>query len=243
MRRAGLAADIARLKNAATGANGVFFRAGREAEVMRRIVGRHRGPFPASAVVRIWREIIGGLLGLQGELTVTASAPELIDMAREHFGSGAMLRRCASSAAAIRALGQHRTTAALFPWPGSAADQRWWLGIAKADARVVAALPVLGDRPTALVLANAPPEPSGDDRTLIAVRGTATSKAISRALAHAKLAGGVIARDDGAALIDVDGFIAGDSPSLIALRVGLGVKAVTVIGAYAKPVSVRGEKA
>jgi len=97
MRRAGLAADIARLKNAAPGANGVFFRAGREAEVMRRILGRHRGPFPASAVVRIWREIIGGLLGLQGELTVATSAPELIDMAREHFGSGAVLRRCASS--------------------------------------------------------------------------------------------------------------------------------------------------
>ncbi|HTI86647.1 MAG TPA: chorismate mutase [Alphaproteobacteria bacterium] len=248
MRRAGLAADIARLKTAAPGSNGVFFRAGREAAVVRRILGRHRGPFPAAAVVRIWREIVAGVLSLQGELTVAASSPELIEMAREHFGSGSGLRRFASPAAAIRALGQRRATAALAPWPGSTPDRRWWFALAKASTkvdapRVVAALPVLGERPAAVVLANAAPEPSGDDRTLIVVRGTVTAKAIARALSHARLDGAVIARGDGATLVDVDGFVADDSPSLTALRVALGAKGVTVIGAYAKSVSMRGERA
>src|SRR5690242_16970871 len=74
MRRASLASEIARLKNGgaspadSTGKRGrkrdqgAFFRPGREASVVRRILGRHQGPFPASALVRIWREVMGGLL-------------------------------------------------------------------------------------------------------------------------------------------------------------------------------------
>src|SRR5437879_4340389 len=56
MRRAGLAGDIARLKaTAPAGASGPLFRPGREAAIVRRILARHKGPFPPAALVRIWR--------------------------------------------------------------------------------------------------------------------------------------------------------------------------------------------
>ena len=33
------------------------FQPGREAEIIRRLVGRHRGDFPVATLVRMWREI------------------------------------------------------------------------------------------------------------------------------------------------------------------------------------------
>jgi hypothetical protein len=62
-------------------------------------------------------------------------------------------------------------------------------------------------------------------------------------LRGAGLDGSVVARADGAVLLDVRGYLEDDSAPLMAVRVALGAKSVTVIGAYAKPVSVRGETA
>ena len=55
MRRAAVVARMARSGiKSATGS----FRPGREALIMRRLIGRHRGPLPAAAVLRVWREVI-----------------------------------------------------------------------------------------------------------------------------------------------------------------------------------------
>ena len=170
MRRAGLAGDIARLKaKAPVGASGPLFRPGREAAIVRRILARHKGPFPPAALVRIWREVIGALLRLQGPLTVATAATGLNELARDHFGTVATVRAQATPFAAIRAVSAARATVAVVPWPATSDSERpWWLALAKTPSgkngapRVVAALPALGrgKQPLALAVAMMAPEPS-----------------------------------------------------------------------------------
>lgn len=238
MRRAGLAADIARLKNGAAkpsakaSKNGPFFRPGREAAIVRRILARHKGPFPPAALVRIWREVIGALLRLQGPLNVATAGAGLNELARDHFGTVATVRAQATPFAAIRAVSAARATVAVVPWPAPSTSERpWWLALAKPNApRVVAALPALSSsgRPLALTVAAMAPEPSGNDRSLIAI---ASSKKISQpVLTRAGFKGRIVARADGGALLAVDGFVAENDARLKTLAVpGF------VIGAYAVP--------
>jgi chorismate mutase/prephenate dehydratase len=267
MRRASLAADIARLKNGAAPSSAKastgkqerkreqapFFRPGREAAVVRRILGRHTGPFPASALVRIWREVMGALLHLQGPVTVAAAGSGFNELARDHFGTGARVQPQASPGAAIRALAAGRATVAVVPWPKTndrrwRAERPWWLALAKNDApRVVAGLPALADAgqsPTALVVAPMPPESSGHDRTLIAVvcRRRCASPSFARALAASGLKGRIVARavEGRAALIEVDGFVTDQSVNLEALTIVAGNIKPVVIGAYAVPSAVSG---
>jgi chorismate mutase-like protein len=244
MRRAGLAGDIARLKGKApSGAGGPLFRPGREAAIVRRILARHKGPFPPAALVRIWREIIGALLRLQGPLTVATAASGLNELARDHFGTVATVRAQTTPAAAIRAVSAARATVALVPWPAKSDSERpWWLALAKASVKggaphVVAALPALGstEQPLALAVAMMAPEPSADDHSLIAI---VSSKKISQqALARAGFKGRIVARANGGTLFAVDGFVADNDVRLKTLTAP-----AVVIGAYAVPsLIVRGD--
>ena len=63
MLRAELVKEIRKLK---AGDGGVFYRPGREAQVMRRLIGRHTGAFPKTVLIRMWREMMGALVRLQG---------------------------------------------------------------------------------------------------------------------------------------------------------------------------------
>jgi chorismate mutase / prephenate dehydratase len=232
MGRAALASDIARLK-AASGA-GPLFRPGREAAVVRRILARHRGPFPAASVVRIWREVMSSVLRLQGGsrdvCKVVAVQDAAYELARDHFGTGAAVKAVASAATAIRAVAARRATVAVLPWPSSK-DDAWWPPLCKPGAaRVVAAVPALS-APTALVVALQPPEPSGDDRSLIGFvpRETFSPQVLHNSLARGGFKGRLLARKKNAALFDVEGFVADGDPRLKAL----GDRPATVIGAYA----------
>jgi chorismate mutase/prephenate dehydratase len=256
MRRASLASDIARLKNGAANgavkasakqqrAQGPFFRPGREASVVRRILGRHSGPFPATALVRIWREVMGALLHLQGPMTVAAVGSGFTELARDHFGTGATVRPQASPAAAIRAVNAGRATVAVVPWPKATTKttDAWWLALAKNGApRVVAALPAVAaanQAPTALVVAPMMPEASGHDCTLIAItcRRAVSPSAVLRTLSGSGLTGRVVSRaaDGRAVLVDVDGFVSDRSVNVEALTIIAGKAKPLVIGAYAVP--------
>ena len=41
----------------------MVFRPGREAEIVRRLLRRHRGAFPRPVIVRLWRELLSARLG------------------------------------------------------------------------------------------------------------------------------------------------------------------------------------
>ncbi|MBV9748678.1 MAG: hypothetical protein JO157_07680, partial [Acetobacteraceae bacterium] len=94
-------------------------------------------------------------------------------------------------------------------------------------------------RGQALVVSAAQPDPSGQDRTFLALDLPQDSSCASlgQALANAGLeAGTVILRHDSGrarALVEVEGFVTEDDPRLAALR-----PSPVVVGAYAVPIEI-----
>lgn len=153
------------------------FRPGREAQILRRIVGTHRGSFPRPALVRLWREMLGGTTAMQTGLTI-AIADGGWDLARDHFGTLAPLIIGASPDETMLAVGEGRAGVGVLPLPADDDPEPWWLELAEADdnrLRVILRLPFgsLGNADPAcadaFVVAPFEPEPSGDDCTLLAV--------------------------------------------------------------------------
>ena len=74
-RRAALAAEVGRLKTAAT-PEALFHAPKREREVLTRLVAENAGPFPATAVRTIFQEIMSACLSLEKPLRVAFLGPE-----------------------------------------------------------------------------------------------------------------------------------------------------------------------
>ncbi len=86
--RAKLAQDVARVKLAA-GETALFYRAEREAQVLRRIKERNQGPLPDAAMARLFREIMSACLALEQPMTVAYLGPQGTfseEAVLKHFG-------------------------------------------------------------------------------------------------------------------------------------------------------------
>lgn len=110
-RRAACAQEVAEVKKAeiaglpadagdAAGAAAVsFYRPEREAQVLRRVMERNRGPLPADEVAHIFREIMSACLALEKPLTVAFLGPEgtfTQAAAIKHFGHAVLSRPLAT---------------------------------------------------------------------------------------------------------------------------------------------------
>ena len=233
----------------------VALRPGREAGILRRLLHRHHGTLPRRAVVRVWREVLAATTSMQGPYAITVCEPEpgngYAQCAREHFGVLTPLRLYQSPAQAIAELGAGTATAAVLPLPAEEEAQPWWTSLLhRADPRshVVARLPFWAPRSEgaprvqALVVAAVAPDPSGEDRSLIALElppGQSRAR-LAAALGAAGLVLGrtLLLRDPrtaaAQALVDVEGFVTEDDPRLAALTDAL--RPPVVLGAYALPV-------
>lgn len=240
MRRAEVVERVGHL-----GAKGrVALRPGREAAIIRRLLGRHHGGLPRGAVVRIWRELLGATTGMQGTHAVavceTGPGNEYVQCAREHFGALTPLLVDRSAAQAISDVSEGRVTAAVLPLPTEDEPVAWWTTLPhRGDPRihVVARLPFWGAPGVqALVVTAIPPDPSGRDRSLIALELPA---GMSRArlgglLAQAGFAGRdtLLRREvQTRALVEVEGLVGDDDPRLASL----GEMSPVVLGGYAIP--------
>src|SRR5436190_19817532 len=134
---------------------GSAFRPAREADMMRRLVERHRGMLPLDTVESIWRVIISAFTYVQAPFSMHAdlSAGDSVmrDSARFHFGFSVPFVAHFSADAAVGALAQARGDLALVP----AIDSRtaWWTALEAKDApKIIARLPFLerADHPAAL---------------------------------------------------------------------------------------------
>jgi chorismate mutase len=159
---------------------GRALRPGREATVLRRLVEEASGALPTDALVRLWREIFAVATRAQGPFTVTVCAPAearpVWDLARAHFGHATPFRRVDRAAQALREVAEDEVQAAVLPAPGD--DALWWTGLIDSQPRlhVTARLPFLGgdagreaNGDEAMVVVARPPDPSGDDVTLLAL--------------------------------------------------------------------------
>ena len=119
MRRTEVVQEIAAVKGRTNGA--AFHLPGREAEVIRRLVRRHKGPFPKPALVRIWREMISALIRLQGPFAVAVYAPDdrlaYWDLARDHYGALTPIVAHASTGQVVSAVTEGAAAIGVLPMP------------------------------------------------------------------------------------------------------------------------------
>lgn len=231
----------------------------REAEIIYRIVGRHRGGFPKRELVAIWRQLINATLSFEGPFSVAAYVPEgesgYWDLARDQYGAYTPMLRQASARSLIEAVRRHDAIVGVLPLPRPGDEDPWWrhLVMAGPDApRIIARLPFAG--PTnnrggdlhALVICPIRLRPTGRDRSYLAADLDADvgSGAFASVLGEVGLPPAMIAqaREMGPppsllCLAEVDEFVAADDDRLEAVRriIGKPLHRLLVLGGYARP--------
>jgi chorismate mutase/prephenate dehydratase len=252
MQRAGVVEYVARSGKPAA------FRPGREASIIRRLLGRHAGALPAVAVTRIWRELLAGTTAMQGGFSLAVCDPAhgnpvqgapLTQLAREHFGALTPLRTYPSAGQALVDLSQGSTSVAVLPYPSE--NDNWWVSLMHHEPRlyIVGRLPFWSPRPDgapaarALVIASTLPDASEDDRSLL---GLECDRDVSRARLTSELSAAglrpeamVVARQQGSPVanvfVDVGGYLADDDTRLSHL--GSTLRRPVLLGAYAVPLA------
>ncbi|MFI4985957.1 MAG: chorismate mutase [Alphaproteobacteria bacterium] len=197
MRRAALLSEVVAAKGADKATAGAFLRPGREAVVLRRLVARHRGPFPKPALVRLWREIIAAPLAVQGSFSVAVYAPKeqpgYWDLARDHYGSNTTFAAHNTGSQVIRALGEGGAVVGVLPAIQDDDPDPWWRLLAREGnyiPHVMARLPMAasgnarGDGLAALAVGPVAPEPTGRDHSYIVLEA---AEELSRAALRTQL--------------------------------------------------------
>ncbi len=227
----------------------------REAEIIRRLVERHRGALPVATLIRMWREMLAATVRLQSPFSVAVFAPAdrpgFWDLARDHYGSNTPMSAYDTVGQVIRAVAGGTGSVGVLPLPKAGEPDPWWPHLLSPDGapRVVARLP-FGARGNAradtdaLAIGCGAQEESGFDRTLL---GAECSPAISRAqISELFLTAGMVCsfvawRDHSktAYLIEAEGCVPISDRRLDALRSELGpaLDRLVLLGGYAAPLS------
>ena len=225
------------------------FRPGREASIIRRLLGRHRGALPAVSLVRVWRELLAGTTTMQGKFSIAVSDGDpgvpLTQLAREHFGALTPLRAYGSAGQALVDVSQGAASVAVLPYPSE--SNNWWVALLHHEPRlhVIGRLPFWKPRPDgapvaqALVVAAAAADASEDDQSLL---GLECDGDVSRARLSSELAGAglkpltmVLVRHPGSTianvLVEIEGFLSDDDARLG--KLGSVLRRPIVLGTYA----------
>ena len=232
------------------------FQPGREAEIIRRLVGRHRGDFPVATLVRMWREMLAATVRLQSPFAVavfaSTEAQGFWDLARDHYGSNTPMSAYRSTGQVIRAVTEGQTAIGVLPMPQEDEADPWWRQLMSKDEgapRVVARLPfgargnARSDAADALAIGRGMQQETGADRTLLAMESTAdiSRGRIFRILSSLGLNCTFFASCDHAGgavnLLEIDGFVRISDPRLDSFRAQLGAALHRMLpfGGYALP--------
>lgn len=195
MQRTQLAIRIGELKPPSLGG---FLRPARHAEILRRIVARHSGAFPKASLVRIWNEVHGALVAVQGSFSLAVYMPErgagYLELARDQYGAYAPATVYRSVGQVVRAVADGNAAVGVVPMPDREDIEPWWISLMPTNPeipRIIARLPFLGPGPgrgdgiEALAIARIAQEATGYDRTWL---GVETRADVSRARLRASLA-------------------------------------------------------
>jgi len=134
---------------------GSAFRPAREADMMRRLVQRHRGILPLDTVESIWRVIISTFTYVQAPFSVHADVSlgesAMRDSARFHFGFTVPYVSHFSATAAVEAVAKSKGDLALVS--ATSSQTPWWIALEpKGAPKIIARLPFVerADHPAAL---------------------------------------------------------------------------------------------
>jgi chorismate mutase len=136
---------------------GSAFRPAREAEMMRRLVERHRGILPLDTAESIWRVIIATFTYVQAPFSVhadlSAGDAHMRDAARFHFGFTVPFVPHLGAASVVEAVSESKGDLGLVPAFAAAGGTAWWQALEFASApKIIARLPFVerADHPAAL---------------------------------------------------------------------------------------------
>src|ERR1700761_4274418 len=136
---------------------GSAFRPAREADMMRRLVTRHKGILPLDTVESIWRVIISTFTYVQAPFSVhadlSAGDASMRDSARFHFGFTVPFVPHMGSASVVEAVTASKGDLGLVPAFAIAGAGPWWTALEfDAAPKIIARLPFVerADHPAAM---------------------------------------------------------------------------------------------
>src|SRR3978361_1020608 len=113
--------------------SGSAFRPAREADMMRRLVQRHKGVLPLDTVESIWRIIISSFTHVQAPFSVhadlSAGDAAMRDSARFHFGFTVPFVPHLGAASVVAAVSASKGDLGLVPAFGIAGTSAWWTAL------------------------------------------------------------------------------------------------------------------
>src|SRR5688572_6561560 len=235
-----------------TAESGSAFRPAREADMMKRLVERHRGLLPLDTVESIWRVIIATFTYVQAPFSVHAdlSAGEaaMRDSARFHFGFTVPFMTHMGASGVVTAVAASRGDIGLVPAAGG--SSAWWTALEGDDApKIIARLPFVerADHPAGLpVFGIARPNPDAlvTDVENWSVRVSGWGPAVSRALdSSAEVIAVPEGAFDGAALLVSVPKGKIDQLTSALVKAGASVRSKALVGSHATRYTVTAEGA
>jgi chorismate mutase len=225
--------------------SGSAFRPAREAEMMRRVVERHKGTLPLDTAESIWRVIIATFTYVQAPFSVhadlSAGDAAMRDSARFHFGFTVPFVPHMGSSSVVAAVSDSKGDLGLVPALAMAGANAWWNALEfDAAPKIIARLPFLdrSDHPAAMpvfVISRAAPDAMVTEVETWSVRVAGWSTAAAQA------AGGLAdliavpdrAFDGAALLISVPEGGRIDRVIAALVEAGASVRGSTLVGSHA----------
>jgi chorismate mutase len=231
------------------------FRPAREAEMMRRLVKRHKGRLPLDTVESIWRVIISTFTYVQAPFSVHAdlSAGDALmrDSARFHFGFTVPFVAHMGAAAVVAAVSASKGDLGLVPAFDMASAGAWWSALEfDAAPKIIARLPFVerSDHPAALpvfVISRVAADAMATEAPVWSVRvsgwGVGPAKALSMLTDF--IAVPDQAFDGAALLVTLSKEMSFESVSAALVKAGATVRSAALVGSHATRYTVAADKA
>ena len=127
----------------------------RETRILQRLAKKAEPP-TIRTLIRLWREILNAQTHQQKPIHVaTLPEPELLSLARQHFGPYATYQTYPNVHAILQQVCVQKV--GVLPWPATLCrkpNPPWWCRLPEADLRIAATLPFLeGQKPKAALIA------------------------------------------------------------------------------------------
>jgi chorismate mutase len=224
--------------------SGSAFRPAREADMMRRLVQRHRGNLPLDTVESIWRVIISTFTYVQAPFAVHAdlSAGDALmrDSARFHFGFTVPFVPHMGASSVVEAVSESKGDLGLIPAFATAGAGPWWTALEFESApKIIARLPFVerADHPAAMpvfVVSRAAADAMVTETEVWSMRAAGWSAAAVNAAAA--LADVVAVPDrafDGAALLVSLERGGADAVAEALRKAGASIRSTALVGSHA----------
>ncbi len=222
---------------------GSAFRPAREAEMMRRLVKRHKGKLPLDTAESIWRVIISTFTYVQAPFSLHAdfSAGDAMmrDSARFHFGFTVPFVAHAGAAAVVAAVSNSKGDLGLVP--ASTGNTAWWTALEFDSApKIIARLPFVerADHPAALpvfvisrVAADAMVTETGTWSVRVSGWGGKTAKALAPVAEFLAVPDGAF--DGAALLVSVPQGKTFEDVTQALVKAGATIRASALVGSHA----------